>query len=82
MLNTKICIGSACHNKGAYNIIQTFQQLMEEHHLHDKVELKASFCMNQCQNAGACVTVGEQYYAILPEEAREFFETKLRPQLI
>jgi NADH:ubiquinone oxidoreductase subunit E len=46
------CIGSFCHIKGAYNLIQTFQQLIEEKNLHDRINFKSSFCMRQCQNPG------------------------------
>lgn len=73
MSEVKVCIGSACHVKGSYNIIQSFQQLLEEHKKHDEVELKAQFCMKRCEHDGVCVSVDEVKYNILPENAREFF---------
>ena len=48
MVNLSVCIGSACHIKGSYNMISMFQQMIEENQLHDKVELKGVFCMGNC----------------------------------
>jgi len=30
MLEIKICVGSSCHLKGSYNVINEFQHLIEE----------------------------------------------------
>ncbi len=38
----EICIGSACHLKGSYNVIQDMKRLIAEHQLEEKVELKSS----------------------------------------
>ena len=67
-----ICIGSSCHLKGSYNVVQVFQKLIEEHKLHDSIEMKAKFCMKQCQN-GVSVSIGEKMYSVSPETASEFF---------
>ena len=74
MLEVSVCIGSSCHLKGAYNIIQVFQQEIEENALHDKIDFKASFCMKQCQNKGVAVSVNDELYDLPPETARSFFK--------
>lgn len=76
MLELNVCIGSSCHLKGSYNILQSFQQLLEEEGLHDKIDLKAQFCMKQCQN-GVSVSIGETVYSVSPETAREFFREQV-----
>lgn len=73
MLELHVCVGSSCHLKGSYNIIQTFQQLIEEKRLHDQVEMKAQFCMKQCQR-GVSVSINGEVYSVSPETARSFFE--------
>jgi len=80
MLELNVCIGSSCHLKGSYNILQTFQQLLEEENLHDKVDLKAQFCMKQCQN-GVSVSIGDTIYSVSPETAREFFREHVVPNI-
>ena len=79
MLTLSVCIGSSCHIKGSYNVIQSFQQMIEEQKLHDKIEFKANFCQKECHNKGISVTVGEQKYHIEPETASEFFKTEILP---
>lgn len=73
MVVISVCIGTSCHINGSYNVVQTFQQLIEEHSMHDQMELKAYFCMKQCQNKGVSVSVDDQNYRIEPENARSFF---------
>jgi NADH:ubiquinone oxidoreductase subunit E len=81
MLELCICIGSSCHIKGSYNVIQTFQQLIEEKSLHDAINFKSSFCMKQCQHPGVAVTVNGQSHHVMAESAREFFNTEVVPKL-
>lgn len=81
MLELSVCIGSACHLKGSYNVIQVFQQLIEEKSLHDKIDFKGTFCMKQCQYDGVSVSVGGEFYNITPETARAFFDSTVLKSL-
>lgn len=67
-----ICIGSSCHLRGSREIINTLEKLVKEYSLEDRVELKGSFCMGQCQK-GVCVTLDGELYSLTPETAEEFF---------
>ncbi|MDF2942332.1 MAG: hypothetical protein K0S01_1190 [Herbinix sp.] len=73
MVEINVCIGTSCHLNGSYNVVQTFQQLIEEYSLHEKIEFEAKFCMKECQNKGVSVSVDGVAYRIEPENAREFF---------
>lgn len=46
----KVCVGSSCHLKGSYLIIQKIQEIIKAQKLEQKVELKAAFCMGDCIN--------------------------------
>ena len=48
MVTVTVCVGSSCHIKGAREVITRFSELLKEHRLEDKVELKGSFCMERC----------------------------------
>lgn len=48
MVNVTVCVGSSCHIKGARDVIMRFNEMIKEHDLEDKVELKGSFCMERC----------------------------------
>ncbi len=78
-MELSVCIGSACHVRGSYNVIQTFQQQIERHALHEKVELKASFCCKQCQNPGVAVVWGGKAHCVTPESAMAFFKDEVLP---
>ncbi len=79
MIMVNVCVGTSCHLNGSYNVVQTFQQLIEEYKLHDKVELGASFCMKECQNKGVSVSIENVKYQVKPESAIAFFmETILK----
>ncbi|MGI6161016.1 MAG: (2Fe-2S) ferredoxin domain-containing protein [Christensenellales bacterium] len=75
-----VCIGSSCHLKGSYNVLQTFQQLLEEHKLHDSLEIAAQFCMKECQN-GVAVSFMDKTYSVSPENAGAFFRSTVLPAI-
>ena len=45
MMTISVCIGSACHLKGSYNVVSELQEMIEEHKLGDEVELTGVFCL-------------------------------------
>ena len=61
----KICVGSSCHLKGSFEVVQQLKQLVEDHHLNDQVEMQASFCMKNCQR-GVCVAVDDEIFSVSP----------------
>ena len=77
-----VCVGSSCHLKGSYEIIQTFKAKIAEHHLEEKVELKASFCLGHCTR-GVTVRVDEDVFLedLNPENAAERFESDIMSRL-
>jgi NADH:ubiquinone oxidoreductase subunit E len=81
MVELCVCIGSSCHIKGSYNVIQAFQQLIEEKSLHEKINFKSGFCMKQCRNAGVAVSVDGVIHQVSPDKAGEFFTTEVIPKV-
>ena len=72
-MRLSVCVGSSCHLKGSYEIIQIFKKEIEDRHLEDKIELKASFCLGHC-TSGVAVRVDDEFLdTINPENARERF---------
>lgn len=68
-----VCIGSSCHLKGSYDIVNELQKLINENDLENKVELKASFCLGNCKN-GVCVKVNEgEIISVNKENINDFF---------
>jgi NADH:ubiquinone oxidoreductase subunit E len=81
MLELCVCVGSSCHIKGSFNVIQTFQQLIEEGALHEKINFKSSFCQMQCRYPGVAVTVDGAVHQVAPDRAGEFFKAEVLPRL-
>ncbi len=70
----KICVGSSCHLKGSYNVIQAFQRLIENEGLQDQVTLKAAFCMGHCTEGVSTMFDDEFVGNVTPENAVEVFQ--------
>lgn len=68
-----VCIGSSCHIKGSREVVEQFQQLLEQHRLNDRVELSGTFCLGRCRE-GVCVMLNDQFYSVTPETAEPFFK--------
>lgn len=47
-MQIKVCVGSACHLKGSYDVIEELQKYIKNNNLEDNLQLKASFCLGQC----------------------------------
>jgi NADH:ubiquinone oxidoreductase subunit E len=79
MLEVNICVGSSCHLKGSYDVIQTLRKLIEEESLQGSVEMKAQFCMKRCQE-GVSVSIEGERHSVSPETTREFFKNTIMPK--
>ena len=44
----KICVGSSCHLKGSYDVIEQLQAIVKKYKVEDLVDLQASFCLGFC----------------------------------
>lgn len=68
-----VCVGSACHLKGSYNIIDGLQKLINDNKLTDRVLIKAAFCLGQCTK-GVCVRIDDgPVLSVNEENLIEFF---------
>ena len=55
-----ICVGSSCHLKGSYDIIELMKARLIKEGLEDKLDLKGTFCLGKCGIAGVSIQVDEQ----------------------
>lgn len=44
----KVCVGSSCHLKGSYDVIEQFKEILKKYDVEDLVDLQASFCLGFC----------------------------------
>lgn len=76
-----VCVGSSCHLKGSYDVIEAFKRLIEKHGVADRIELRACFCLNRCSE-GVSVKAGSEYVLnVDPTNAEEKFVNEILPLL-
>ena len=73
MIKISVCIGSACHLKGSYNVINGIQQAAEKNGVTDKVTINGAFCTGNCGCNGVAVLVDNEYFGVDPTKVKEFF---------
>lgn len=81
MVNVSVCIGSACHVKGSYNVINAFQQIIEEYDLSNNVELKAVFCLGHCSDAVSVKIDDGEVFSVSGLTAKSFFKKEVLPRV-
>lgn len=74
----EICIGSACHLKGSYQVIQRMKELLEVNNLSDQVVLKSSFCLGACGQGVSVRLMGEEVHSVNVEAIDAFFDAHVR----
>ncbi|MCD8037382.1 MAG: NAD(P)H-dependent oxidoreductase subunit E [Clostridiales bacterium] len=80
MKTVKVCIGSACHLKGSYEIINILKKAIEKDGNEDKLSVKASFCLGNCEGA-VSVAYDDNIYSLQPATTEEFYETVIKETL-
>ena len=73
----KVCIGSACHLKGSYEVLDRLQQLVKEYRLADRVTVKASFCLGHCSEQGVSVELDGQVHGVPVDGVEAFFREQV-----
>ena len=81
MLKINVCIGSACHLKGSYNVINSLQQLIEEYKVEDQAEVDAIFCLGHCTEAVSVQIDDGEIVGVSGSSVREFFLTRVLPAI-
>ena len=74
----QICIGSACHLKGSYQVIQNLKGLIEEEGLEEQVILKSSFCLGACSGAVSVKIDDQPVESLLPDQTEVFFNERIK----
>ena len=69
-----VCVGSSCHMRGSYQIIDSFKKLIEEHELGDRIELQANFCVGECIHPVSVRIDEGTCTAVSANDVRDYFE--------
>lgn len=77
-MEIKVCIGSSCHLRGSYDVIEKLKELIAANGLTEKVTLKASFCLGRCGTGVTVVSDGDDFWEnVTPETVEGIFAEKV-----
>ena len=78
MLIVQVCVGSSCHLKGSYDIVELIQKAVDEYNIDDEVVLSGSFCIGKCNRIGVTVQVNDDVHVgVTKENFEEFFKKNI-----
>ena len=74
----QVCVGSSCHLKGSYEIVELLTKNIQENHLEDEISLVGSFCIGKCNREGVTIQVDDEIHVgITTGNFKEFFNEKV-----
>lgn len=76
-MEIKVCIGSSCHLRGSYDVIEKLKKLIADNGLESKVNLAASFCLGKCGKGVTVTGDGEFWENVTPETVEKIFAEKV-----
>ncbi len=77
----KVCVGSSCHLRGSYDVIEEMKRLIKEHGMEGKIDLQASFCMGNCQNGVSLKADEVLLHNANKDNCEELFLTQVLPKV-
>ena len=59
MISISICVGSACHLRGANGVLNVFKLLLERYRVSGEVDIEANFCQGLCTE-GVVIKINDE----------------------
>ncbi|NLJ24264.1 MAG: 2Fe-2S iron-sulfur cluster binding domain-containing protein [Firmicutes bacterium] len=75
-----VCVGTCCYLKGSYDVLQDLGRRLRGAHLEEDVDLKATFCFENC-GSGINVKVGDTLYSGISPAKTGFIFDKITEAL-
>lgn len=79
--NLYLCMGSACHQLGVYEVLPKLQSLISEYDLSDRIELKGSFCLESCSCGIVMKFHDNLFINISPQNVEDKFLMEILPAI-
>lgn len=82
MITITVCIGSSCHLKGSYDVVNELQRLVKENNLDKKVSVEASFCLGNCtKGVSVKLNNNDEIFSLNKDNTAQFFEKYILAKL-
>lgn len=77
MVHISICVGSACHLRGAHAVLHAFSNLIEKYQIAGKVDLEGNFCQGRCTE-GVVIKINDKIITnVSKEKVYDIFQEKV-----
>lgn len=80
-MTISVCIGSACHLKGSYDVRMNFQNYIDQYNLGDIVNLEVAFCLGRCKDGVTIKVDDEIITGVTKENSEDIFKEKVLKKL-
>lgn len=67
MTKIAICIGSACHLRGAHGVLSAFSALVEKYRISANIDLEGNFCQGRCTE-GVVIKIDDEIITHVSQE--------------
>lgn len=81
LVTITVCIGSSCHLKSSYDVVNELQRLISENKLDKAVKVKASFCLGNCKNPVSVKVNDGPVMSVSKDNVSEFFKEQVMKNL-
>jgi NADH-quinone oxidoreductase subunit G len=78
-VTVEVCVGTCCFQQGAYETMQKLGKLLRNNELEGVVELKATFCFEECGIGPNLAVNGKLVSQATPDRAAEIFANEILP---
>lgn len=72
-MTIQVCIGSACHVRGSYQVKHIFEELIRQNGLENQVVLRPAFCLGVCGQGVGVRVDGRTISGVTAENAADLF---------
>jgi len=76
-----VCVGTCCYLDGSYDTLQKLMKLTETEQVQDRINLHATFCLEQCEKGPVIKVDDEIINAVTPETVEKVFKEKILKKL-
>ena len=77
MTTISICVGSACHLKGAHGVLHAFATLLEKHQVAGKIDMEGCFCQGRCTEGVVIKINNEMITNVTKDQVYNLFLTRV-----
>ncbi|HEY8463488.1 MAG TPA: NADH-dependent [FeFe] hydrogenase, group A6 [Bacillota bacterium] len=76
-VDVAVCVGTCCYLKGSYDTLQEFMKQAEQAGIKDRINLHATFCMENCETGPSVRINNEIISGVTADQVGSIIKTKI-----